>query len=320
MGTPGVVGDEVGVEVGLHLVDALVELGAAHDAEVLVEERAVQALDVAVGLRAAHLGGAVLDLLELQEQLVGMAVGPAAELAAVVREHGGDPGAQGLEGRDHVVVHDVHGGDRQLGGVQPPPGIAGEAVDDGLQIDFADALQVADEEGVHGDQVAGVPGLDLAFAELGAETLEQPDLLVGQVELLARDVLLQAHQALVPGQEVVAAPDPAHAARRDLDALQHQFVGDPQRAVAGVLQGVVENGPLDIPGYPVGVRPARAGQPVDQPRRPVGLEVAPDLVELLARIAHQLAGLGHVVQVRRQFEQGELASCYLVLRGHVVLL
>lgn len=52
VGSLGVVGDEVGIEVGLHLLDGLVPLLAAHDSEVFVEHGAAQALDQAVGLRA----------------------------------------------------------------------------------------------------------------------------------------------------------------------------------------------------------------------------------------------------------------------------
>ena len=80
----GVVVDDVCIEVGLHLLDGLVPLLAAHDAETLVEQGAVQALDKAVGLRALDPGGAVLDLLELEKEFVGMAVFAAAELAPVV--------------------------------------------------------------------------------------------------------------------------------------------------------------------------------------------------------------------------------------------
>lgn len=90
VGSLGVVDGEVGVEVGLHLVDGLVPFLAAHDAEVLVEQGSVQALDKAVGLRALDLCGAVLDLLELEEQLIRVPVGPAAELPAVIGEHRGD--------------------------------------------------------------------------------------------------------------------------------------------------------------------------------------------------------------------------------------
>lgn len=65
VGSFGIVADEVGVEVGLHGLDAFVELLPPHDAEVLVQQGAMQALDEAVGLRPAHLGGAVLDLFQL---------------------------------------------------------------------------------------------------------------------------------------------------------------------------------------------------------------------------------------------------------------
>ena len=148
MGPPGVVRDQVGVEVGLHLGDALVELGSAHDAEVFVEQGPVQVLDEAVGRGSADLGGAVLDVPELKEQLVGVMVGAAAELAPVVAQHGGDPSLVGVEGREDLVVHDVHGGDRELVGVEPAPGIAGVAIDGGLEIDLAHALDMADEKGV----------------------------------------------------------------------------------------------------------------------------------------------------------------------------
>ncbi len=40
----GAVGDEVGVEGGLHLLDGLERGAAAFDPEVLVEQRAVEAL------------------------------------------------------------------------------------------------------------------------------------------------------------------------------------------------------------------------------------------------------------------------------------
>jgi len=83
--------------------------------------RSTKPLDCeAVGLRPADLGGAVLDLLELEEQLAGVAIGPAVELAPVAREHGVDPSALSLEGGQHVVVHQVDRGDRHLGVVRRP--------------------------------------------------------------------------------------------------------------------------------------------------------------------------------------------------------
>ena len=104
----------------LHLVDALVELLSAHDTEVLVQERSVQPLDEAVRLGSAYLRRPAFDLLELEEQLKGMPIGPPAIFPAVIAEHGGDPRPLRLESEEHVVVHDVHGGNQQLVGVKTP--------------------------------------------------------------------------------------------------------------------------------------------------------------------------------------------------------
>ena len=192
-----IVADEIVVENGLHLLDGLEPGAASFDAEVLVEQGAVQAFDDAVRLRSPDPGGAVLDLFQLQEQLVGMPVGPAAELAAVVGQHGLDPGLVLLEGRDDIVVHQVHGGDRQLVGIESRPSVAAVAVDRGLQIDFADALEGADEEGVDTDETAGVRGLDVALAELRREALQQPGLLLGEFDLALGGGLFQPQQPLM---------------------------------------------------------------------------------------------------------------------------
>jgi hypothetical protein len=68
VGPAAIVAVQVGVENGLHLLDGFEPGSAALDAEVLVQQRAVQAQGDTVGLRPARLGGAVIDLLELQEE------------------------------------------------------------------------------------------------------------------------------------------------------------------------------------------------------------------------------------------------------------
>ena len=57
------------------------------------------------------------------------------------------------------------------------------AADGGLQVDLADTLEMADEEGVDGEKIAGEAGLDVAFAELGREALEGPDLVAGEISV-----------------------------------------------------------------------------------------------------------------------------------------
>jgi hypothetical protein len=120
----GVVGDEPFVEHGLHFIDGLKSCPAALDAEVFVQRGAVEAFDNAVGLRPLDPCGAVVDLFKLQEQLVRMLVGPATELAAIVRENDLDLCFMRLECWQHIMVENVHGGDRQLGRIEPRPSIA----------------------------------------------------------------------------------------------------------------------------------------------------------------------------------------------------
>ena len=194
------------------------------------------------------------------------------------------------------------------------------AVDDGLQVDLADAFQHADEEGVDRHQRAGVRGLDVAVAELRAEPLEEPGLLGRELDRPLGRGLLQPQQPLVFRQQVVPAPDPAHPAGADLQAAQGQLVGDPHRAVGRVRQGMVEDRRLDLGGDPVRVRVPRPLHLVDQAGGTVGLVVAADLVELLPAVADQLAGPADVAEILRQLEQAELAPCYPLIRGHVDLL
>jgi hypothetical protein len=80
----GIVFDKVLIENGLHLLDGLKAGAAALDAEMLVEQRAMPALDDAVGLGPVDPGSLVLDVFELQEQLVGVAVRLLSESTASI--------------------------------------------------------------------------------------------------------------------------------------------------------------------------------------------------------------------------------------------
>lgn len=108
-----IVCSEESIEIFLHFDDVLVEFGAALDAEVLVEQGSVEAFEESVALRASDLGRAVRDAFELQEQFVRVLVGSAAELAAIVREHGLDGGFVFFKEGQDVVVEQVDGSERQ---------------------------------------------------------------------------------------------------------------------------------------------------------------------------------------------------------------
>ena len=74
MGRLAIVDHEVLGERHLHLLDDLEPGASLCDPEVLVDQGAVELLDGAIGLLAIDRGGAVLEVLELEVQLVGVAV------------------------------------------------------------------------------------------------------------------------------------------------------------------------------------------------------------------------------------------------------
>ena len=137
---------------------------------------------------------------------------------------------------------------------------------------------------------------DVALSELGVEALERLDLLLGELDLALADRLLQPQQPVVAGLEFVAGPHAPHPARTDLEPSEHQLVGHPLGAVGRVFERMGQDRLLDRRRDPVRVRPLRAGQPVEQPLGAVHLEVAADLVEVLAAVAHDPARLRDVAE------------------------
>ena len=75
--------DKPGIEIGLQLVDAAVDIFAERNPIELVQDSAMEALADAVGLRALGLGAAVIDVLDGEVELVFVALG-AAELGAAI--------------------------------------------------------------------------------------------------------------------------------------------------------------------------------------------------------------------------------------------
>jgi hypothetical protein len=73
------------------------------------------------------------------------------------------------------------------------------AVDHALQVHLAYALEMPDEEGVHRNQAPGMRRFDVAFPELRGEPLQQPDLVLVQLDTFAAYMLLQPQQPVVPG-------------------------------------------------------------------------------------------------------------------------
>src|SRR6185436_375915 len=71
---------------------SLIDLLAKGDAVELVEDRAMEALADAIGLRALGLGAAVVDVLDGEIELVFVALG-AAKLGTAICQHARQPDA-----------------------------------------------------------------------------------------------------------------------------------------------------------------------------------------------------------------------------------
>ena len=72
--------------------------------------------------RPPDRGRAVLDLLQPQEDLIGLSIRPDADLSAMTAERDGGPVLMLLEERQDVLVEGMAGRDPQLGGIEAPPG------------------------------------------------------------------------------------------------------------------------------------------------------------------------------------------------------
>jgi len=109
----------------------------------------------------------------------------------------------------------------------------------------------------------------------------------------------------------------AHAARADLGAGQTQLIGDALRAVRREGQGVVEDLLLDLGRDPVRVRMPRSALLLDEGGHAADLEGPAHLVEGVAVVAHDLAGLRHVAELLGRLQQGQLPLGTLRQRGHL---
>ena len=150
--------------------------------------------------RAPYAGGAMGNVLKLQEKLMGMLVGPAAELPPIAGEHRLDLHHMRLETGPDPIVNQVHRSHGQLGWIEPGSGIAGVAINGGLRKDLAETLQRADKGGIHGDKGAGMGCLDVALAAFRAEALQRPGLFLGKSDRPICSCLFQPRQPFVFGQ------------------------------------------------------------------------------------------------------------------------
>ena len=179
------------VKVPLNLFGRFVPLPSALDAEAFVEQGAVHALDEAVRSRTAHLRRAMLYVVQREHQFVGMALGPSAELPAVVGKDGLDFDAERFVEGQHALVEQFGGGNGHLRGVDLGEGQRTEGVYDDLHVDFAYALDRSPVEGVLIEEFSRGADFYVAHAEVAGVPLEQPYLLLAEQNRIAPGFFLQ---------------------------------------------------------------------------------------------------------------------------------
>ena len=136
-----VVFGDPGVEIGLQLVNRVIDLLAERDPVKLVQHSAMEALADSIRLWALGLRAAVIDVFNREIELVLMALG-AAKLGAAIGQHAREPDAVLVIKRHHPVIEDLGRGDRGLAVIQLGEGDLGIGVDEGLLIDPPDAFRV----------------------------------------------------------------------------------------------------------------------------------------------------------------------------------
>jgi len=88
--------------------------------------------------------------------------------------------------------------------------------------------------------------------------------------------------------------------------LEPKLMGDSLGAVGWPIEAVLENPFLDFWRDAVGVRASRTSAFLDQGSDAADLEGPSDLIEGVAVIAHDAAGLRDVAELLGKLEQGEL--------------
>ena len=102
----------------------------------------------------------------------------------------------------HPIIEQICRGDRRLAIIKLGEANLGVGVDGGLLVDAADALQVADVEGILGAAIARVLALELAMSLLlGLSLLQRDDLRLGQRQALLGALGFQRLEPLGHGLE-----------------------------------------------------------------------------------------------------------------------
>jgi len=175
MGSLIVVVHQPGIQIGLQGFHGLIQLSAESQAEKFIHYRPLEAFYETVGLRATHWSMAMLDVIQLQVELIGMTVS-TAEFTAIVGQYRLDTQpVLPIKRQDIIAQFGL------LGSVQEAEGKAAVGIHNGMQVDVGHPLEMPDEEGVLAKQLAGCVALHMPFAERRVVLLDKGNLFAAEL-------------------------------------------------------------------------------------------------------------------------------------------
>ena len=208
----GVVMMEPCVQIGLKLVDALIQVLSERDLIEFLQDGFVEPLTDAVGL-------GVVNVIVGQEELIVMFVRLAAKLRAPVGQDTQHRQVMLLIERQHSIIEEISSGDRRLGGIELGMGHFAIGVDIGLLVHPTNALDGADIEGVLTAEIAGMGRFHLAAGLIVMLLLlKSLDLCLGQDDTVFSNLGLQRFQPILEVGKLMPQPDRADAEGRDKHA------------------------------------------------------------------------------------------------------
>ena len=202
-----------------------------------------------------------------------------------------------FEERQHPIVQNLRRGDWRLAVVELGEDHLGVGIDEGLLIDAAHALHVADIEGVLGAAIAGTFALELAVDLLfGLGFLQRHDLGFGEDKAVLRHPGFERLEPLFGVRQIMAQPDRPHTEWRDRQALFLQLVGNTHLAPGRLFDRQRHHGRFDFKRHTV-LEDRLLAADLGKCQFATFVIQLLEPVEAVATISHHLAGLADVAQL-----------------------
>ena len=144
----GVISVHESVKVVLQILHRPVETFSEGDRIELLLNRLVKLFRHAIGLRMTGFGPRVLNVIEVQEKLIGMGLRNSTVLGASIREGSKQSQTMFIEEGQHFIVEEVCSGDSILFTIHLCEANVRIGINAGLLVDLANALDIADVIGV----------------------------------------------------------------------------------------------------------------------------------------------------------------------------